>query len=958
MLNLKIIGYYEHENLGDNQYKRSFAYLFQTYLKTDYTLEFYDCDKIKNINFKESDIIILGGGDILNNYFLDTIIQKFQNTNNKIIAVSVGIPYTQILIETNKLNIIDYIFLRTTIDIELLQKYFSKEKVFYLPDLSHILSPTYNIPSKYHNPSLYKESIDKYMSHKPINKYLKYWITHLKKVRLNKKIVCFALSRHIFNRNYITEYNLIIKNLTTFISFLIKQNYHILFINFNNNATNSNENDSIIASDIINNLELKNDITFINNSLNYNDIISLFSLVDLCIPMRFHAVLFSIYCNIPFIPIYTTRKIHNLLLELNWDIYYKLETNHIDIPTSLDSEVLINQYNILCDIQNNKHSEQDIYNKLLHINIYKFDKYFSSSVNHLINILNEKNNITTKDLISNKSIIDELIDKTYIQVQDFSQSQGYIDYRSITDDYLQNMITYIICYNLLDKAINTNYNYGLKQKIFNTNNEYDYNKEWRWMLNDYINTKNVINKQTQPSNHLNLINIKYIDQNDYSGCHRSGWQYVYNYLEMLHNNNNDLIVDLYIDRTFHWNYDINKMLNIIPYRQSWVGFIHHTFDKTFSEYNCYNLLNCPEFIESLQNCKCLIVLSKYLKNQLELELKKLGLYVDIFDLTHPTDLNVIKFSYSNFYNNPDKKLIHIGGWLRNIYSFYNIILPKNTSFKHGFLLGDKTNKPLKCIKQSIKKVALKGKNITNYYPEKNFLNDLYKILNKNVSNNSIDMDKSIYIDTTSQISIKKTQKKYKRYGQQYINSPNFVNVPNCSTNHKKLYIDQNCSSNNLHCVPENNDENENSSPILNIDYSITTGITNNWNKHFYEDIYKKINNVEYITFLENDDYDKLLSENIVFVNLVDASAINTVLECIIRHTPIIVNKHPAVIELLGMSYPLYYNEDDEKFVEIYNLLKNDDMIKKAHKHLKNLNKNKYKIETFINNFIKIIKNKT
>jgi polysaccharide pyruvyl transferase WcaK-like protein len=955
MLNLKIIGYYDHENLGDNQYKRSFCYLFQTYLKTDYTIDFYDCDKIKNINFKESDIIILGGGDILNNYFLDTIIKKFQNKNNKIIAVSVGIPYTQILIETNKLNIIDYIFLRTTIDIELLQKYFSTDKIFYLPDISHILSPTYNIPSKYHNPSQYKQSISKYITQKPINKHLKLWITHLKKIRLNKKIVCFALSRHIFNKDYVIEYNLIIKNLTKFISYLISQNYHILFINFNNNTINSNENDSIIASDVINNLESKNDITFINNALNYNDIISLFSLVDLCIPMRFHAVLFSIYCNIPFIPIYTTRKIHNLLLELNWDICYKLETNQIDIPTSLDYEMLIDKYTMLCDIQN-KNSVQNIYNKLFNINIYKFDKYFSTSVNNFINILNNTQNSTIKDLTINKSIVDELIEKTYNHVQDFSKSQGYSDYRSITDDYLQNMITYIICYNLLDKSINTNYNYGLKQKIFNIDNDYDYNKEWRWMLNDYINTKSLLNSQTQPSNHLNLINIKYIDQNDYSGCHRSGWQYVYNYLEMLHNDSNDLIVDLYIDRTFHWNYDINKMLNIIPYRQSWVGFIHHTFDKTFSEYNCYNLLNCEEFIESLQTCKGLIVLSKYLKNQLELELKKKGLSVDIFDLTHPTDLNVIKFSYSNFYNNTNKKLIHIGGWLRNIYSFYNLTLPKTTTFKHGFLFGDKTNTPLKFVKQPIKKVALKGKNMTNYYPEKNFLNDLYKILNKNlstnVSNKSFDLEKYIYIDTTSTITIKKTKKKHKRYGQQYIT------YPNCSTNHKTLPINQNCSSNNLNCIQENDDDQDNSSPVLNIDYSLSTGITNNWNKHFYEDMYKKINNVEYITFLENDDYDKLLSENIVFINLVDASAINTVLECIVRHTPIIVNRCPPVIELLGLSYPLYYNDDDEKTIEIYNLLKNDDLIKKAHKHLKNLNKHKYKIETFISNFIKIIKNKT
>lgn len=962
MLNLKIIGYYDHSNLGDQQYKRSFVDLFKNYLKCDYTLDFYDCDKIKDISFKESDVIILGGGDVLNNYFLDTIITKFTNKNNKILAVSVGIPYIDILIKTDKLNIIDYIFLRTTIDIELLEKYFAKNKVFYLPDISYILSPNYNIQVLNANYAKVSslQSIDNYkklITNKPVNKYLKSYVDNLKKVRLNKKIVCFSLSRHIFNKNYGNEYNLIINSLAKFILYLISNNYHILFINFNTNSINPNENDSIISSDVIQNLytlqnnnKIKDNITFIDKTLQSNDIISLFNLVDVCFPMRFHAVLFSIYCNVPIIPIYTTRKISNLLLELNWDISYELKKNELDIPINLDIDLLIKKFTQLTKLIDSR----TIYDKLLNINTYRFNKYFSTNINHFMNILDQEIFVNKN---SNISIVQNLIEKTYNHVQEFSQSKGYPDYRLITDDYLQNMITYIICYNLLDKSINTIYNYGLKEKIFNINIEYDHNTEWRWILNDYINKKILLHNTDETVNQLNLINIKYIDQNDYSGCHRSGWQYVYNYLEMLHNDSNDLFVDLYVDRTFHWNYDINKMLNIIPYKQSWVGFIHHTFDKSFSEYNCYNLLNCSEFLESLKICKGLIVLSDYLKNKLESELKNLEINVKVYKLTHPTDFDVIKFSYSNFYNNKDKKLIHIGGWLRNVYSFYNLTLPNQTSFKYGFLLGNKTNIPLKHLKCKIKKVALKGKNMTNYYPEKNFLHNLHTILNKNCSK-----ERGIYINSNSSVTIKN---KYKRYGQYY------VNYPNCSTNHKTLSIplevQQNCSSNNL-CLDDNNDNDDcnwNRYP-LNIEYSLITGITNNWNKHFYEDMYKKINEVDYITFLENNDYDKLLSENIVFINLVDASAINTVLECIVRTTPIIVNKHPAVIELLGQSYPLYYNTDQDidkdqnntenMFIEIYNLLKNDDSIKKAHKYLKNLNKDKFKIQTFINNFIKIIKN--
>ncbi|KAJ3223130.1 hypothetical protein HDU81_009390 [Chytriomyces hyalinus] len=66
--------------------------------------------------------------------------------------------------------------------------------------------------------------------------------------------------------------------------------------------------------------------------------------------------------------------------------------------------------------------------------------------------------------------------------------------------------------------------------------------------------------------------------------------------------------------------------------------------------------------------------------------------------------------------------------------------------------------------------------------------------------------------------------------------------------------------------------------------------------------------VEVITRHDNGEYDKLLSENIVFLKLMDASAVNTVIECIVRNTPVLVNRHPAVVEMLGTEYPFYYRD--------------------------------------------------
>ena len=97
--------------------------------------------------------------------------------------------------------------------------------------------------------------------------------------------------------------------------------------------------------------------------------------------------------------------------------------------------------------------------------------------------------------------------------------------------------------------------------------------------------------------------------------------------------------------------------------------------------------------------------------------------------------------------------------------------------------------------------------------------------------------------------------------------------------------------------------------------------------------------------LNNDDYDMLLSKNIVFIHLINASAVNTIIECIVRNTPIIVNRLPATTELLGEHYPLFYNtvEEASELLTINN-------IKAGWKYLKNLDKTKFKIKTFISEF--------
>jgi glycosyltransferase involved in cell wall biosynthesis len=69
--------------------------------------------------------------------------------------------------------------------------------------------------------------------------------------------------------------------------------------------------------------------------------------------------------------------------------------------------------------------------------------------------------------------------------------------------------------------------------------------------------------------------------------------------------------------------------------------------------------------------------------------------------------------------------------------------------------------------------------------------------------------------------------------------------------------------------------------------------------------------VELLGRVPDDEYDALLEDSVVFLNLHDAPANTTVVECIARNTPILINRLPGVVEYLGEDYPFYYASLEE-----------------------------------------------
>lgn len=126
-----------------------------------------------------------------------------------------------------------------------------------------------------------------------------------------------------------------------------------------------------------------------------------------------------------------------------------------------------------------------------------------------------------------------------------------------------------------------------------------------------------------------------------------------------------------------------------------------------------------------------------------------------------------------------------------------------------------------------------------------------------------------------------------------------------------------------------------------------------WGRKF--DTYKQLNspypklagsNNKHLPLAE---FNKLFLNTVQFIDLVDASANNGVLECIIRNTPILISKHPAVMEYLGHDYPLYFSNLEEANNKINDLK----LIISAHEYLKSMDKHFISIDNFINNIKRI-----
>lgn len=877
MNKILILGYYNRNNLGDD----IMYYILDKYFKKNFPnsdIIIKNTDDIEEIP-KNISTIIIGGGDLINNYFIDKINLLLNKMNYycPVYAIGIGIPYPK-LIDEGYLDIFDFVIHRNILEHEKLVDRYSNRYIKLYPDLGFLLNRYIEIKSD-----------------KEVNK-----ITY--NYRLNNKItknIGIFLNRCMYNVNDEKSYDKILIKLASFFAKIadkskkrfykcsrIKMPVYNLF--FYSMCTNDNkkENDLLLNKELIfkiNGYRKKNydNIHFISTPIKVEEINPIFNKFHMTICTRYHAHVFSLLNNIPLLSIYSTSKVENLLNEnklLEYSYKMPVDNNTLQ-PLDINETTLLNKFSniengydkyksYLENLSYERNKELDNLDLTIkNIVHYRLNK-INTSYYKFDNVVNDKIKKVSKYIVKfgvgeNKYLEDKLI-KGEIKVYEVYENllkNGEEKEVNEMKYFLAEMIIYVVLQNRYTK-----YNYGLAEQIFNK--DYNLFDSIKWILDEYYKENPYMNNITELDDKMfnkillnkipleeRKLNMNYFNHDDLRGFHRSGWQYIIDHLYMYHTNREDgIILDSFMDKTYGWYDDFYNKLEIIPINKPWIGFIHHTPNIDYSKYNVENVFKSKNI--DLKSCKKVITFSEYLKNYLETNIKLIE--DKIYKLHHPTNFNTNNFTYEKFINNDEKKLIQVGAWMRNSYAIFELT---------GLI--------------DMKKYALKGTQMENYY----------------LSN--LDFDK--------------------------LKDSLFELGCNIGEDSDVICRDKICRYDSQYC--------------------------NKYVMGLYKHIEKVHNSVTILEKVSNKTYDKLLSENIVFINLVDASAVNTLIECIVRNTPILVNKLSPVVEYLGKDYNLYYKD----YSDAVKLVNNKKEIKKAYEYLKKMDKSELNIEKFLMDFVSYIK---
>lgn len=138
--------------------------------------------------------------------------------------------------------------------------------------------------------------------------------------------------------------------------------------------------------------------------------------------------------------------------------------------------------------------------------------------------------------------------------------------------------------------------------------------------------------------------------------------------------------------------------------------------------------------------------------------------------------------------------------------------------------------------------------------------------------------------------------------------------------------------------------------------SVNVAVNAVWN--WFEDRAKEISPMvkrnpslaQRIPFLPDPEFDRHLASSICFMHLMGNGANNSILECIARNTPLLINPIESAVEYLGKDYPFYWYsiEDAERKMKDFSLIYD------THIYLQRMDKTRFTYSHFLNELEKIV----
>lgn len=829
MRRIAVLGYYNKNNFGDDLFAQAFREC--VFDSDSYSLELFNLKDILNLDLTEFECVVIGGGDIVNKYYLnDAVLCKLASTSveTPVIFYSFGLSFPQ-LISQGILDVADFYFPRNKKDTELLQYRFGDSFVQYTPDMTFLLAD--QIVETPPGPS------------RPDNERFK---------------IGMCLPFPWFADDYNTGKSTpLLDQLIQLVIQLIPYG-DVFFLPFD---TSSNKmNSDIILHNIVKSKlppEFNDKVFFVSgdNSNRLDKMNEYFNNLDVVFCSRFHSVIMSVMSCTPFISLYASKKLENIVNDMNGlsSQFVPLSTNESGAPVSLGD---ISEIVELFLSTRSKKAEIAAACKAIKIRDYA---QATAAKNALLNVITKKQirasppqYLSSADTICRtdtivKSVVTfalkrfgTLSPRNVDKIMRDNESLSNILPKTAIAPFTQKTLTEEILWTITGDPHGPYY-YGLYDTVLTRK----FIPQIKWIISDY-NTRFKF-KVSSP-------NITVVNKNFYE-IHRSGWQYALNNLlssTNLLSSSNSIIIDTYVDKTFHWNRDFYLSKKIIPYISPWIGFIHHTFSDYNNQFNCTELFKTDTFLTSLECCQGLVVMTEYLQKQIISALERVGLsHIPVHVVYHPTEFVTKTFDPNAFLEGTDKRLVQIGNWLRNVFSIYRLDIPKNSFVTQ--------------------KAILRNRNSDSYFLPDGFLENAF----------AADSNAS-----TTQLSM-------------------------CRIAFSNMHV-----------------------------------------KGLFQVIQSMENSVIQIDHLVDDQYDDLLSSSVVFIDLVDASAVNTLIECIARNTPIMINPIKPVVEILGENYPLYFSS----YFEASKLLENTDAMLSAHQYLKAMDKTRFKAQTFVDCLEQILTN--